>query len=291
LTVEIGEVPSQRIRSELLALLKSWFPGIDSIRAENRLKTGRTLLRRGVDESSGRRLLDALKTLKVEGRLITPEEAETWLARLWNPGLVVSGIGLALAPLVGGWTAAVLLLAALAAPVAGAYLKKSGAGEPLIDLPPDADAGYWSDISKEYSEVLRGLTDQDRTVMKSLFRTVFDLQGRLRSGSLPSIAAGSEHGELQGRLNEVLRSALQSGRRMSTAAEEPSDAARQDLSLLREVIGKTYDWFRALETGAAKSAGEMESELNEVSRNIDRIVQEARSPYSNLVFSNEKTSA
>jgi len=206
-------------------------------------------------------------------------------------GLVVSGVSLVVAPMVGGWSAGLLVLAALVAPVVGAYLKTAGAGQPLIESSPDADAAYWLDISREYSEILPGLSERDRKVLKSLFGHVFALRGRLKSGSLPSMAAGSEHGELQGKLDDVLRSALQSGRKISIAEEESPGAARQDLVLLDEVIRKTYDWFQSLETGAAKSAGEMESELNEVSRNIDRIVQEARTPYANTVSLDKKTSA
>lgn len=292
LAVEIGEVPSQHIRNELLALLKSWFPRIDLIRAENQLKSGRTLLLRGVDEASGRRLLEAVRHLKVEGNLIAPGEDKIGIARLWNTGLVASGLSLGLAVIIGGWTALVLVAAAFAAPVVGAFLKRTGTMTPLVESSSDPESEYWMGVSQEYSELLHRLQENDKNTLQSLFQTVFDLRERLRSGSLPSVAAGSENGELQNHLNDALRSGLDSARRISLHAEDHSDAAREELERLAEVLRKTYDWFTNLETGAVKASGAIESELNEITQSIDRIVQEARLSYPrNRVSLDKKTLA
>ena len=61
--------------------------------AERRLKNGPTILITGIDQESGVRLLDALKGMKVQARLVD-HNAEPWVKRLWNSGLVVSAISL-----------------------------------------------------------------------------------------------------------------------------------------------------------------------------------------------------
>ena len=109
LALELGDVPSQNSRGELLQALKSWFPDLDTIRVERRLKNGPTILITGIDQESGVRLLDALKEMKVQARLVD-HNAEPWVKRLWNSGLVVSAISLLLAAILGGPAAFVFIL-------------------------------------------------------------------------------------------------------------------------------------------------------------------------------------
>jgi hypothetical protein len=287
-TVVIDEVASQQIRHQLSAALKSWFPHADSIVAEERLKAGRALLIQGVDEASGRRLLDALRSFKVDGIVARGGGEKPWFARLWNVGLVVSGLSLGLATIIGGWTAFLLFLVALGAPVAGALLKKTGTDLPIAGRSADSEAEYWVSVSKEYSDLLRGMKEEDASTLKSIFRTVFGLQARLKSESLASVAAGFENGDLHSRVKGSLRTALESARRLAAGTEEGRDAARQDLAHLEEVLRKTLDWFRTLENGATSSPSAIEAELVDITQSIDRIVQEARASSATRVSADKK---
>jgi hypothetical protein len=290
LSLEIHEVPSQQVRNQLLDRLRDWFPAIDVIEAEKRLKSGRTLLLRGVDATSAKRVLSALRDLKVDGNLTGDAESKSPLSRLWNRGLVVSAVSLGAALIIGGWTGIVFLLAALASPVAGALLKKQSAETPLVPGSMYPEAEYWLALSAEYEKLIQSLHDPDRQAMKNLFKAVFELQSRLRSDSLPSAAAGFEHGDLHDRLRDSLTSAVEIGRRMLAADAESGRAHQEELQGLADALSKTYTRFTTLETGGLKAPEAIEADLEEITNRIDRIVKEARQSDGNRAFAVEKNS-
>lgn len=274
--LKIGEVPSQQMRDQLVSRLQEWFPGLNVVEAEKRLRSGETRLLRGMDASSGRRILDALRDLKVAGVLEEDSSAKPRLSHLWNFGLVASFLGLGAAAIVGGWTALLLVVAALIAPLAGAIFKARGSRDSLVDRLTYPDADYWLGLAAEYTPLLQRLPGQDRDSLKEVFRGAFDLQTRVQSGSLPSVAAGFDQGELHERLKESLRSALEMGRHILRDETAGSDLARAELRRLAEALRVTRDRFISLETGGVKSPQAIASDLEEIMNNIDRIVKEAR---------------
>jgi hypothetical protein len=152
----------------------------------------------------------------------------------------------------------------------------------------DPDAEYWLRVSKEYSDLLRVLNEEDATALKTIFLAVFGLQARLKSESLASLAAGFENGELHTRVKDSLRTALESARKIVAGEEGGPDAARHDLAHLGDVLRKTLDWFKTLETGGASSPSAIEAELVDITQSIDRIVQEARASSVTRVSADKK---
>jgi len=291
LAVKIGEVPSQLIRDQVVTRLKGWFSALDVIEAEKRLRATETLLLRGVDAASAKRILDALRDLKVEAGLAGDNKGKIRFSHLWNAGLLVSFLSLGAAAIIGGWLALLFVLAALGAPAAGAFLKSQSGGPPLVDRMAYPETDYWLGLASEYGRLIQSLPEQDRNALKSIFRSVFDLRARLRSESLPSAAAGFEHGELEERLKDSLRSALEAGRRIHPGEAASTNEARVELNRLAEALRKTYDWFTTLEMDGVKAPDAIESDLKDITNRIDRIVKEARPSDGNRAFAREKDPA
>lgn len=276
LAVEIDDVPSERTRDEAVSLFKAWFPKLDPLRANARLKAGKSVLISGIDRESAGRLLEGLEALKVRGRSKGLEEKPAWLKWIWNPGLAVSAVSLALAAVFGGLLAFFLTLVALGAPVAVALLKGRGQ-KPLIEsVDIGTQADYWVRLSREYSEVLPQLSPQDSENLKALVRNVFPIQKRLKSESLASLAAGLDRGDLYLTLSDALRSGVELSRRILTEKEENKEPLRREIAKLNELAGRTAEWFHKLEDPVIKEASVLEAELRTVAESIDRIVQEVR---------------
>ncbi|MDQ7785093.1 MAG: hypothetical protein RDU20_19565, partial [Desulfomonilaceae bacterium] len=81
--VEIDEVPAEKLRGDLSALLRSWFPDVDVLDAKRRLESGKTLLLTGIDEDSAHRLVETLKTMKAPARLVRVDAGRSWVENLW----------------------------------------------------------------------------------------------------------------------------------------------------------------------------------------------------------------
>src|SRR5512139_3976753 len=92
LALQLGDVPAAQTRAELIQALKEWFPALDAFRAESRLKNGAAILVSGIDEPTGGRLVETLKAMRVQSRLVPQQTASSWLKRLWNPGLIAGGL-------------------------------------------------------------------------------------------------------------------------------------------------------------------------------------------------------
>lgn len=290
--VEIGEIPSAEIRSELQAALRNWFPRLDPFQAEDRLKSSPSLLVAGIDEESGRRILDALKAWKVNGRLVPQSRAGQgfdWKRWILNPGLAVSALALFLSWLVGGVPGLIFLLAALAAPPVTGLLRRKD-DQPLV--PPwslfSADH-HWIAIAGEYAQVIQELEPLEREMLRSVTAEVFDLVAELKSGSVAAVSAGGEEGELYRNMREAVRRAVILAAATTTGSEEERSSAREELGTLSDLIKKTTDWFRTLGHGETKPTLELSEQLRQVTESIDRIVQDVRSPREERPFQKDKT--
>ena len=277
LALELGDVPSQNSRGELLQALKSWFPDLDTIRAERRLKNGPTILITGIDQESGVRLLDALKGMKVQARLVD-HNAEPWVKRLWNSGLVVSAISLLLAAILGGPAAFVFILIAGGAPLAAALWVEHKRKPLLTQASSMFSADQWIRLSQDYSQVIKSLARADAAALKSLVTRVFEFQSRLRSASLASVAAGAETGELYKRLRDAVSAAVDISRNIASTEGAAQESSRQELIAFEEQVSKIDKWYRSVEDEGTKRTTQLVVELNDIVESIDRIVQEVRPP-------------
>jgi hypothetical protein len=277
LDLELGDIASQNTRTELLQLLKGWFPDFDAIRAERRLKTGPTILIAGIDEESGARLIAALGSLKVQARLVD-HSAESWVKRLWNSGLIVSAVSLVLAAVFGGAAAFVFILVAGGAPLAAALMAEHKRRPLLTHAGVTISADQWIGMSQDYSQVIKSLAPADCTTLKSLVAKVFDFQSRLRSASLASVAAGAEAGELYKRLKDAIAAGIDISRNIASKEGEAQERARQELVAFRDQVSKIDEWFRGVEGEGTKRTTQLVVDLSDIVESIDRIVQEVRPP-------------
>jgi hypothetical protein len=275
--VELEEVPSQRLRNELVSQLKSWFPSLDALDAADRLKSGRTLLIQGISEESADRILNRLKAMKVPGRISRAAAQTNWGKRLLNPGLAVSVGALFIGWWIGGISGLVLALLGAAVTPAWALLKGS-VMSPLISFveqEPDEDLLR---LSLEYSRVIDRLSAQDRETLNRLTSEVFDVQHRLQSESLASVAAGAESGELHSRLSDSLTTAISIAGRLVSATGDEQPEMRQELKDLESLVHSTGAWYRSIEGEGVKESSQLAKEMKEVTESIDNILEDVKSP-------------
>jgi hypothetical protein len=107
---------------------------------------------------------------------------------------------------------------------------------------------------------------------------VFDLRNRLSEPTLIATAAGERQGELYQKLHDTLATALDICRRIAEAAPADRDSLRKELAQLIDLLAKTQTWFRGLEEERVKKAEDLAEDLNQITRSIDRIVEEVRVP-------------
>lgn len=277
LALEHGDIPSQNARGELLRLLKSWFPRFDAIHAERRLKQGPAILIAGIDEETGDRLLDVLKSMKVPARLVD-HRSNSWGKRVWNSGLIVSVFSLILAAIFRGPISFIFILLAGGAPLLGALLIQHRRKPLLAQADPLFSAEQWIRLSQDYSQVLKTLAPVDGAALKSFVTRVFEFQSRLRSASLASAAAGAETGELYKRLRDALRAGVDICRNIATTEGEAKEASKKELLAFEDQVSRIDEWYRSLENGGTKRTSQLVVELSEIVESIDRIVQEVRPP-------------
>ncbi len=279
LAIEVQDVPGKRLRAKVVGVLKAWFPAIDTSHAEERLRSGWHILVRGIDEDSGRRLLEALKKINLDGHLVREHLASSWQERLMNPGLIVAAACVLLSVIIGGAAALALLPIAIAAPVAWAFLT-SRRQQALVSLDqPSPQYEKWSRLADEYAQIVRQLGAHERGVVRTLTRTVFDLQRRLSADSLVAVAAGEDKGDLYVRLTEAIRTALSLGRGISDLKdEEERSTLQRELEALAETVAKTAAWFRTMEERPVKEPAVLTDELHEITARIDRILSQVRTP-------------
>jgi hypothetical protein len=273
--LEIQDVPSDTTRGQAVAILKSWFPEMDALRAHRMLRDSPTILVNGVDEGSANRLLRALLPLKVRGRILGPADT-TWWKLVWNPGLLASVPAVVAAWGLDGAASVAALIVAVAAPAVGALLARSRS-QPLIRQESlHSLSGEWLGLAKDYSETIRLLSPEDSAVLTSIAGKVFDLHGRLKNRSLPAAAAGAEMGHLHKVLTDTIRTAVEIGRKIARRNSQDKDGLRQDLASLNRLVEETEVWYTSLETRDHKQVPELAAELEEITAGIDKIVREVR---------------
>lgn len=223
LAIEIPDVPSARLRKEILQEFKKWFPGIDSITDENRLRKRPWIFISGIDERSANRLLEIFKSMKIDGRLVHDTGKQSWLRLLWNPGLVIAAGLLTLAALVQGLIGFIIFLFGAAAPFSWAFWK-SNRKMPLVGRSAiNSEAPRWIDVANQYSKIISKLAIEDADLLRSLIRMIIDLQQSLKSRSLVSIAAGEDHGDLYTTLNNSSLTAIDLCRRINSSQGQEKD--------------------------------------------------------------------
>jgi hypothetical protein len=272
--VEIQEVPSESLRTQALALLKRWFPGIDVIRADKMLRSGRAILLTGVDETSAENLLRTLKPLKINGRIVEYRSTDWWRF-LWNPGLILSVPAVVAAWGLDGFAAALSTSVAVAAPVIGAFLERSGSQPVIKQEKLHYVSDEWLRSAKEYSDTIKELSEEDADALKSIVGKIFELQKRLSSRSLVAAAAGSEKGELYGKLMDAMATAIQICQRIR-AQKEDDKSLREDMASLESLVTEIGIWYASVDTSDHKPIPQLKEEVEQITDGIDRIVKEVR---------------
>jgi hypothetical protein len=275
--VEIDDVAAENLRGRVVSILKTWFPSIDIVEADRRLKAGRSILLAGISEDSASRIVAALKPTKVGARITGKE---SWFRNLFNGGLIVSAAALGLALFMGPLFGFLLFLLAVGAPVLGA-LPNARLRRPLVSAPTSGTASAkWAEVAGEYAEVISRLGRVEARRLKSIARSVFDLSGRLSRDSLAAIAAGEDTGDLHARLEDILRAAVALGKKITVATE--AEGPKRELAALEELAGRTAEWFGSREGRRVKGSDELSEQLTLIRENIDSIVGEVDSPHPRI---------
>lgn len=272
--IEAQDIPGQTARSQVVELLRAWFPGIDPLHAEERFKADWQVLMRGVDENSARRVQAALEAVNVKSRLARDKALPPWQQRLLNPGLAVTAACLLLSFLLGTTAAVFLVPLGITAPLGWAFFASRRKPALISVDEPSFRYDKWSRLAGEYAETIKELGSPDREILTCLSRTVFDLQLKLTSNSLAAVAAGEDRGDLHARLTDAIHTALSLGRRISDLEDEDDRkiGLRQDLVSLTKRASETLEWFKNLERRPPKEPLLLNDELQEVAQRIDRIL-------------------
>jgi len=289
LELELQEIPSEHIRGQVVDLLKSWFPDLDAVTAPEKLKREWVRIMSGINEESGKRILAALKALKVNGRLIRPELRPSLLSRLLNPGLAISAAALIIALISGGLVSFLAVLAAVGVPVAWALAASRPSG-PLVTLPVTPGLTQrWAETAGEYAQVIRELAPEEAKILKGIARAVFEVMSRLSFDSVAATVAGGEKGDLYKRLRDTIATAVELCRRGMKAEPEEKTAIMQEIQALSETVARTGEWFRSVETDSLKEPSRLQGEIAEVIERIDALVQEVKSPLEGRYSPRDKT--
>ena len=278
LAIEIPDVPSAQLRKEILQEFKKWFPGIDPITAENRLRKRSWILISGIDERSAKRLLEIFKSMKIDGRLVHETGRHSWLRLIWNPGLFIAAGLITVAALVQGLVGFIILLFGAAAPFSWAFWK-SNRQMPLLGRSAiNSEAPRWIDIANQYSKIISELANEDAELLRSVMKMIIDLQQSLKSRSLASVAAGEDRGDLYTTLNNSSLTAIELCRRINASQGQERDRLRRELQDLIRVLTRSHDQLTKLDREEIKSVEELTQEIDKNIESIDRIIQDIRSP-------------
>ncbi|MEW6351242.1 MAG: hypothetical protein AB1646_19475 [Thermodesulfobacteriota bacterium] len=276
--VEMGEVASSALREEAARVLRTWFPALDPLTTDRRLAKGWYTLAAGIDEESSRRIMEALKVLKVDARLTRADDHKSPLRLLWNGGLIWTAGALVLAALLPGVFSLLFVVIGAGIPVAIA-LRHSDRLVPMVPVMPVREhSEAWVDLARQYGGFITGLGEEDRRSLATLMGTIFSLIRDLERGSLAAVAAGKERGDLYYQLFEAAATAVEIGRRISSASPETAADLRKELEELAGVFQKTGEWFRGQDREQLKPSKDFAAELEYVKESIDRILEDVRTP-------------
>ncbi len=276
--MELREVASASLREKAVGLLRSWFPTLDPLTTERRLVKGGYTLAAGIDEDSSRRIIEALKALKIDARLTRADDHKNLLRLLLNWGLLWTAGAFVLALLLPGVLSLLFLVIGAGIPV-GIALKNSDRLLPMVPaLPVREHSDAWVDLARQYGGYITGLGQEDRQALATLLETIFSLIRDLERGSLAAVAAGKERGDLYYQLFEAAATAVEIGRRISAATPETAAELRKELEELGRVFQETGAWFRGQDREQLKPSKDFAAELEYVKESIDRILDDVRTP-------------
>jgi hypothetical protein len=278
LAIELPDVPSAQLRKEIVQEFKKWFPGIDPITAENRLRKRSWIFVSGIDERSANRLLEIFKSMKIDGRLVHDSGRHSWLQLIWNPGLFMAAGLITVAALVQGLIGFIIFLFGAAAPFSWAFWKSNRKMPLLSQSAINSEATRWIDIANQYSKIISKLAIEDAELLRSVLRMIIDLQQSLKSRSLASVAAGEERGDLYTTLNNSSLTAIDLCRRINSSQGKERDRLRRELQDLIGIISRAHDQFAKFEREEIKPVEELRQDLDRTIESIDRIIQDIRSP-------------
>jgi hypothetical protein len=276
-SVKLEEVASERIRSDVVDNVKSWFPDVNPLEVDKKLKSGPSIFIRGVDEPSAQRILAYFKSIKVPGRIVREKDLASWSGRLWSPGLGVGAIALVLALLVGGLVGGLLILAGVGAVAAGAFLK-TRRSKPLVSEGPALGNDDTKQLANEYALLIRQVSGEDAEALRSIATAVFDIHHRLKSDSLAAVAAGGATGDLYDRVTDMIPTALHIVRTLLSSPGEHRETLRKQLKDLNDLVKRAGQWLTTAEQATPPTPSDLSHDLEEVTQRIDRILETARRP-------------
>lgn len=275
--VELEDIPSEQIRARVIDGLKNWYPGIDPVEADARLKSGPVVLLRSVDEDSARRTLAYLNAYKAPGRIRGDQSLDSWMSTVWNPGLAIGAVALAAALLTGGLTGLVLAATGFGAMAIGSLIKRKRF-QPLCHFSPTSEFEELRTLADEYARVIPRLEHEDAAVVKKIARTGFELRKRLLMDSVAAIAAGGRTGELYDRVTEAIRGAVHLGKSILTCAGPDKENLRAELVGLAGLLDRTEQWLDRAEGKLGPSAEDLAHNLEHITERLDRILDTVRAP-------------
>jgi hypothetical protein len=275
--VELEDIPSEQIRARVIDGLKNWYPGIDPVEADARLKSGPVVLLRSIDEDSARRALAYLNAYKAPGRISGDQSLDSWMSIIWNPGLAIGAVALVAALLTGGLTGMALAAGGLGAMGIGAFLKRKRF-QPLCRPSPSSEFDELKALADEYARVIPRLESEDAAVVNKIARTGFELRKRLLTDSVAAIAAGGRTGELYDRVTEAIRGAVHLGESILTSAGPDKESLRAELEGLMGLLARTDQWLDKAEGKLGPSSADLAQNLDHLTERIDRILDTVRTP-------------
>ncbi len=273
--VRIDDVPSSQIRDKVVKTLQEWFPSISYLDSEKRLARKGAIIASGLEEASARRVLDALGTMKVHGKIERIEQESGVWPKLLNWGLGISAFSLILALLSGGLFGLFLFAVALGAPFLVAFSSKPET--PLASLlDVDRDDNRWVEVAQLYGSKLGELDPRAREGLKDFVRHIFALKRILSTDTVASHAAGGTKGPLYEKLPHAIETGISVSASMVGKDDETRMEMNQELSDLTESARRALDSLRELDRDGGKKAKDLAREIDSTASRVDTILREIR---------------
>lgn len=274
--VRIDDVPSSVIRKEVVKVLQEWFPSVDNLESEKLLARKGAIIASGLDEASATRVLDALGTMKVHGKIERIDQESAVWSKLLNWGLGISAFSLILALLSGGLFGLLFFIVALAAPFSVAFFSKPET--PLASaLDVDRDDQKWVEVAQLYASKLGELDSRAGDALKDFVKHIFALKRILSADTVASHAAGGAKGPLYERLPHAIETGISMSASMAGKDDDKRKEMEQELSDLADSARRAVDSLRELDSDSGKKAKELALEIDGTASRVDSILKELRS--------------
>jgi hypothetical protein len=273
-SVLLSQVSSLSARSYLINVLRKLRPSLDVTQTDVTLASGDIILMSRLDQDSALGLQKWLNALQLPADIIRVDRSGQRLPKLpiFVGALAIGLLGL----LIGGIGTLILVPAAIAAPVVAWWLDRRRK-DAVIPIDNSILVGEkWAPISQRFAALIKSSNKADLSLLREVFKEIFNISDQLRSGSLVSIAAGHERGALSEKLIQAGEIAVRSAEELSSDDEQ----AREDIRLLLSSLRETSAWRKSFAETPLVSASQVSEDLKEITRRIDDIVKEVREPGS-----------